>query len=111
MKSSTKSILIEIGKWGVVLYLLLPVGTAMTSRTQVFKIVAGIALAIIFVGKTFYDTIIYKFTRSRDSTTKDIITFLGILVVFLLVIAFFIGILGFVLMHYYQSLGQSPDQN
>lgn len=107
MKSAVKSTLIEIGKWLVVLYLLLPIGTAITSRVQVFKIVAGIALAIIFVGKTFYDTIVYKFTRFRDSPGKDLMAFVGILLIFLLVIGFFIGILGFALMQYYQNLGKA----
>ena len=105
MKSAIKSTAIEIGKWLVVLYLLLPIGTPITSRVQVFKITAGIALAIVFVGKTFYDTIVYKFTRFRDSPGKDLIAFVGIFLIFILVIGFFIGILGFVLMQYYQNLG------
>lgn len=104
MKSTLKSTAIEIGKWLVVLYLLLPIGTTITSRVQVFKIVAGIALAIIFVGKTFYDTVVYKFTRFRDSPGKDLIAVVGILLIFLLIVGFFIGILGFVLMQYYQNL-------
>ena len=107
MKASFKATLIEIGKWLLVLCLLLPIGTTITSRVQVLKIVAGIALAIIFVGKTFYDTIVYKFTRFRDSPGKDLIAFVGILLIFLLVIGFFIGILGFVLMQYYQNLGKA----
>ncbi|NOY76998.1 MAG: hypothetical protein GXO76_03915 [Calditrichaeota bacterium] len=105
MKSTIKSISLEIGKWLVVLYLLLPIGTPITSRMQVFKITAGIALAIVFVGKTFYDTIVYKFTRYRDSPGKDLIAFAGVFLVFVLVIGFFIGVLGFVLMQYYRNLG------
>ena len=41
------------------------------------RIVIGETLLIIFIGKMFYDTVIWKFIRKRNDTGKEIIGMIG----------------------------------
>ncbi len=106
MKPPARKLGIEIGKWLLVFLLLLPLGSSLTSRTQLFRVVAGIALAIIFIGKFFYDTIVYKFTRRDQPAGHDLVNFLFIVILFFLIIGFFAGLLGFIMVHYFNHFGQ-----
>lgn len=84
-------IFLEIFKWGVVLWLLLPLKHASQSPISFFRVTLGITLFIIFTGKIFYDVIIQNLIKAkRDNLKKDMITLVGIIVIITLVIGFLI---------------------
>ena len=62
------TILIEIGKWGVVVWLLWPLQRALTERIGFVRIMLGILLFIIFAGKLFYDNIISQHKKHSQAT-------------------------------------------
>ena len=86
---------VEVGKWGLVVWLLSPLFTAMEKPVGFWRIVLGVLLFIVSVGKLFYDVVIMDMLqRRRESTLADIITMVGIVFVFLVVIGvvvFFAG--------------------
>ena len=86
---------VEVGKWGLVVWLLSPLFTAMEKPVGFWRIVLGVLLFIVSVGKLFYDVVIMDMLqRRRESTLADIITMVGIVLVLLVVIGvvvFFAG--------------------
>ncbi|MBN2104967.1 hypothetical protein JW835_13080 [bacterium] len=72
-------IILEIFKWGLVLFLLWPMTTIQRGQFNLVRVLAGIVLFVIFAGKLLYDYIILDLKRSHDvSGKKDIFTFLGV---------------------------------
>lgn len=61
------------------------------------RVVVGELLLIIFIGKIFYDTVIWKFTRDRRSAGQDFIALAGMIVAigFILMIFFILFALSF----------------
>ena len=98
----------EIGKWAVVIALLLPLLHPRGGMLEFARVVVGEALLIIFVGKLFYDTVIWKFTRRRRSAGQDAFSLLGMLAAAGIVLALFLTLVGVTLMQYFRSLSAGP---
>ncbi len=95
----------ELAKWGLVVYLLLPVRSPLPGKRDVIQVMLGILLFIIFAGKLLYDTIILSILRQkRDSVKKDIITVIGMVVVVALVVGLLLVTAGFLLMYMFQNM-------
>jgi len=87
----TGGIISELFKWGVIIWLLLPIQHASQSPVNFFRVTVGVALFIIFIGKIFYDTVIQGLMRKkRDSLKKDMITLVGIIMIIGLIVGFLI---------------------
>ena len=94
MKSKVLVYIWEIGKWGLVIFLLYPFITTIKGPMNFARVVFGEMLLIIFIGKMFYDTIIWKFTRERRAAGQEFIAMAGmilavgfILIIFLILFA------------------------
>ena len=86
---------LEIFKWGVVIWLLIPIKHASQSPISFFRVTMGIALFIIFSGKIFYDIVIQNLIRKRrDNLRNDIITLVAIVVIIAFVVGFLIFFIG-----------------
>lgn len=73
--------IIEILKWGLVLFCLWPMVTLQYGKFSLVRVLTGIVLFIIFSGKLLYDYLIRDIVRQRSvSRKRDIITFIGIIV-------------------------------
>lgn len=79
----------EVGKWALVIYLIFPLTSVLNGPIDFARIVIGEALLIIFIGKIFYDTIIWKFVRQRQSAGQDVIAMIGILLAIGLILVLF----------------------
>ena len=79
---------LEIAKWGIVVWLLWPMLTFQAERMSVWRLVFGVMMAVIFVGKMFYDFILDNFKARRERYT---IVDLLLLVGFIAIVAVLIG--------------------
>ncbi|MFC1568668.1 hypothetical protein ACFL4L_00405 [bacterium] len=71
--------ILEVAKWGAVLFLLWPMVTLHRGQFSLVRVLAGIVLFVIFAGKLLYDYLIMDIMKShRVTLKKDIVTFLGI---------------------------------
>ena len=95
---------IEVARWALVLFLLAPVLHPRGGRWEFTRVLVGEALLVIFIGKLFYDTVIWKFTRQRRTAGRDILSMLGMLVAVGLVVVLFVLLVGATLMRYFQGL-------
>ena len=99
MKGGKKDItgfLAELAKWGLVIFLLLPVWGQQISRFQAVRVAAGIFLFIIFSGKVLYDTMIMKIIRQqRTALARDVIMTAAMLLILVIVIGALIFAVGF----------------
>ncbi len=88
---TTGKFLFELFKWGVVIWLLLPIHHASQTPVNFFRVTVGIALFIMFTGKIFYDTVIQGLIRKRrDNLKKDMIALVGIVMIISLIVGFLI---------------------
>ena len=97
----------EIGKWALVIYLLLPLTKAMNGVVDFNRIVIGETLLIIFIGKMFYDTVIWKFIRTRNEVGKEIIGMIGLLVSIGFILVMFFLLFGVTLLLYFKNQSQA----
>ena len=85
-KSSDKKLfraLVEIGKWALVFWLLLPIRGSLEARVDFSRVMLGVLLAILFIGKRLYDTVIDGFKKNRERS--DIVDFLATVAIVILV--------------------------
>lgn len=105
-KNNVFATLIEILKWGVVLWLMWPLLSFQTDKMTLWRMVAGVSLVVIFIGKLFYDFILDNFKKRKEKYT---IVDLLILVGFIAGIAVIIGggmlVLGLYFMGQLQETG------
>ena len=99
---------LEIGRWLLVLFLLAPVLHPHGGKWEFSRVIIGEALLVIFVGKLFYDTVIWKFTRQRRSAGQDAISMLAMLFALGLVIVVFVLLVGVTLLHYFLGIAAGP---
>jgi hypothetical protein len=92
LKSKIGLYIWEICKWALVLFLLYPLIFTMENTIDFSRVVIGEALLIIFIGKIFYDTIVWKFTQQNRDAGQDFIAILGMLLAvgFILVVFLFL---------------------
>lgn len=102
----------EIGKWGLVIYLLWPLTGAFNGKIEFARVVIGEALMIILIGKLFYDTVIWKFIRQRQTAGKELIGLLGIIASVGFILVMFFLLFGITILMYLrgQSSGLAPYQ-
>ena len=100
MKSKLLAYTWEIGKWVVVIYLLLPLASAMDGTIDFARVVVGEALLIIFIGKMFYDTVIWKFVRQQQARGRELIGMLGMLAAIGFILIMFFLLAGITAMTY-----------
>ena len=100
---SWKATILEILKWALVLWLLLPLRHTTGGSIAFWRVVLGILLFIILAGKLFYDTIITEFVKQRRTSVKqDIVTLIGLVLVIILILGFFVFFMGFVIVELMQ---------
>jgi predicted ABC-type exoprotein transport system permease subunit len=100
LKSKILSYIWEIGKWILVLFLLYPLISTMSGPVNFSRVVIGEALLIIFIGKIFYDTIIWKFTNQRKAAGQDFISLIGILLTVSFILVLFLVLFALTLRQY-----------
>jgi hypothetical protein len=95
---------LEVGKWALVVWLLLPIVEFTKRPVSIGRVVAGICLFVVFAGKLFYDTLIMEFVRQRRYTAKqDILTLLGMILATVLLVGFVIVMVGLLLGQWQKS--------
>jgi len=96
--------LIEICKWGVVIWLLLPLRDVSSGRVDFTRIVLGILLFILFSGKMFYDAIIDGYKKKKvQSAGAEIFSTLVTVIIMALMVAFVVSSIGLLLFAYLQQ--------
>lgn len=85
LAKKTLRVVWEIVKWGVILWLLLPLVNPRPGDFSVTRVVLGILLLVLFSGKIFYDRVLERILKQpNQSRRRDIFTMLGVLVAILL---------------------------
>ena len=97
-------VVMEVGKWFIVLWLLWPLRSASAAPINMIRAVLGVLLFIIFAGKLFYDTIIMGILKQRRMSVKqDILAMIGMIVVLGFVVGLLILFVGFVLIEIFRA--------
>jgi len=100
-----KSVLPEILKWLLVLYLLWPLVRFREGGFPLLRLLLGILLFILFSGKLFYDIFFADVVRQRRPTLKqDLLTFAGIVLALLLLIGAVVAMVAAMLVAWQKSL-------
>lgn|GEM_PF-707574 len=93
-----RSVLWEVGRWGLVIVLLLPLRQAEPGPIDAYRVALGILLFVIFGGKLLYDIMIADILeRRRQSAAKDVVTLVGMVIVVTLVVGLLMVFSGFLL--------------
>jgi len=101
----------EIAKWGLFVWLIWPITYSMQTRMSFPRMMAGILLFVLYIGKLFYD-VFYDTFRHRENKNKYVellvtvgaVTFVAILVG---AIALFIGLYSYEMM---KSVTADPSE-
>ncbi|HOT98140.1 MAG TPA: hypothetical protein PLG50_02405 [bacterium] len=100
--------LLELAKWGAVIYLLLPLRNAGEEAVDFSRVVLGILLFILFSGKMFYDAILDQYKRRKaTSAGGEIIAMIGMVVVMAIVVGLVVVSIGLTVFYYLQQ-GDTP---
>jgi hypothetical protein len=86
---------LEVMKWGLIVWLMIPVSRASRGPVDILRVIAGILLFIIFTGKLLYDRIFADMIRGRRRTPlQDLLGSIGIILIVVIltgILIFFIG--------------------
>ena len=110
MKNKLTAYGLEIGKWVLVIYLIFPLVTVINGPIAFTQVVIGEALLIIFIGKMFYDTVIWKFTRQRRAPGQDWLAMAGMMVAIGFILILFFVLFGITLLRYIHSQATATEQ-
>jgi len=100
-----KSVLLEMLKWLLVLYLLWPLVRFSEGGFPLLRLLLGILLFILFSGKLFYDIFFADVIRQRRPTLKqDLWTLAGIVLAVLLLIGAVVAMVAAMLVAWQKSL-------
>ncbi|MDZ7266052.1 MAG: hypothetical protein ONB48_01795 [candidate division KSB1 bacterium] len=106
---SAKTLLLELAKWALVLWLLSPLAVAMHGPVDFTRVALGILLFILFTGKMLYDTIIAPArTRAERSPLQDVLAMIGAITVIALVVGMVLLLVGLYIMKLIAS--RTPPQ-
>ncbi len=95
---------LEIGKWLLILWLLLPIRDATSGPVDFTRVLLGILLFIIFAGKMLYDTIIMGVLKQRRASAKqDFFALIGIVAGLSLLVGLLLVLVGFAIIQLYKS--------
>ena len=98
-KNNLPSIIYEIGKWAIVVVLLWPLLTFHAEKMSLWRLLLGIALAVIYVGKLFYDVILDNFRQRKEQyKLTDLLLLIGFIVLVAIIIGGTIFIIAFYIM-------------
>jgi uncharacterized membrane protein len=90
-----RTIVPEIGKWLLVVWLLWPLGRPVPGKFTVLRIVLGVCLFVIFAGKVLYDVIIMDYVRQkRTSVKRDIFTLVAMVAIIALLVGLVLVLFG-----------------
>jgi len=104
-----KDTLIEVLKWGLVIFLLWPMVTLHRGQFSLVSVLLGIVLFVIFAGKLMYDYLIMDIMKNRRvSMKKDIVTFIGIVLGAALIVGLVLFSFALFIMQYVAASG--PQQ-
>ncbi len=104
------SVVSEVGKWLLVLWLLLPIRKAMSERVDFTRVALGILLFILFTGKLFYDTILSGLLKNQEHRRwREIITVFGMAAVISLVIGVVVLFIGLFIFSSLQNAGVEQE--
>jgi len=99
------AILVELAKWILVLWLLLPLQRPLYSVVDFIRILLGVLLFIIFAGKLLYDTLIDAFWRkSRHHPIKDLFIMIAIISAIAFIVGSFVVFVGYFLISSWNNL-------
>jgi predicted ABC-type exoprotein transport system permease subunit len=94
-KSKIHYYVLEIGKWALVIWLLLPMRSAMQGTIEFTRVGLGVILFVIFVGKLLYDVTYFPRQHQRESSVgKDLVSMIGIvsgMALLILLLVFFVA--------------------
>jgi hypothetical protein len=86
-KSKLNLYAIEIAKWGLVIWLLLPIKDALHGPVAFSRVAAGTILFVIFAGKLLYDVVLFpRQHKTEGDAGKDVLSMIGIVVAIALMI-------------------------
>ena len=97
--------LLELGKWALVLWLLLPLRHASAGPMLFGRVALGILLFVIFTGKLFYDTVVVSVIRRRRMSAKqEVLSLVGIVLGLGLVVGIVLLLVGFLLLAFFEMM-------
>ncbi len=103
-------VLSEVGKWALVLWLLMPIRKAMSERVDFARVALGILLFILFAGKLFYDNILDSLLKRKENqTSRDIIAMFGMAAAIALVIGVVVLFIGLFVFSSIQNAGVEQE--
>ncbi|NIA30551.1 MAG: hypothetical protein GWP06_11655 [Actinobacteria bacterium] len=104
------SIVWEIGKWGLVLWLLLPIRKSMSGSVAFIRIGGGILLFVLFAGKLLYDSVFDAYKRNTErNNVRDLLGMVGIVSIIALVVGVVVFSIGFFVFSYLQSANSQTE--
>ncbi len=105
------SIVWEICKWGLVLWLLFPLRKSATGSAAFIRIAFGILLFVIFTGKLLYDSIFdaYKQNSERNNV-RDLLRMVGIVSIIALAVGAVVFSIGFFVFSYLTSVSNNQAE-
>ena len=95
---------IEVGRWILVAWLLFPFRQRMYSPLEFVRTALGVVLFVIFTGKMFYDSVIWKEItgRSREGG-RDLLSLAAIVLIITMLVAVTVFFVGLYIVNIYQS--------
>jgi len=83
----TATLFFEAVKWAAVIWLLWPIHKAVDQKLDFARILLGILLFIIFIGKYFYDSILDRFKHTGEQKGfTDVLIMVGVVAVIALLV-------------------------
>lgn len=105
-----KGVFVEIVKWALVIWLLLPLSRITAGRFLFVRVLLGILLFIVFAGKTFYDTVIMSAIRQRRTSLKqDLFAFLGMIAGAMVLVGLVILLFALLIVTWQQQAAQPQE--
>lgn len=102
--------LIEIIKWGFVLWLFLPLTRAMETPIEFARVALGCALFVIFAGKLLYDVVFFPRQYARESsTTRDVLNMVGIVLAITFIVVIMVIFIALFVINYINTNLQNPN--
>ena len=107
--SKALSIVKEIGKWVLVIWLVWPLTQLTTTNVSFYRIMLGILLFVLFAGKMFYDMIIESYLkRERQNKYLDLLITVGSVTFMAIIVAAVILVTGLMIYNMAKEGVQDP---
>lgn len=94
----------EIGKWSVIVYLFWPLIAMQGSKMPLWRMMLGVLLLVIFIGKLLYDYVLDTFNQYREkSPLGHLISMIVSISIIAVIIAGLIMLFGYYAISQYQQ--------